>query len=210
MTGEYAGTGAGRNIIISAFGGASSLGVTINSNVVNGVLRARGSTGTPASMTSLVDGAYSASSGVQYAQVIQPTINQSSTAGYTALLVNPTETSTGSGNKYLADFQVGGSSKLIITNGGAVIASNQIQGSSIRPMLSGVPVNGMYLPATNTIGFATNTTSQMTIDANGNHFYANSSSVPASNPSGGGYLYIESGALKYRGSSGTVTTVANA
>ena len=34
--------------------------------------------------------------------------------------------------------------------------------------------------------------------------------VPASNPTGGGVLYVESGALKYRGSSGTVTTIANA
>lgn len=32
--------------------------------------------------------------------------------------------------------------------------------------------------------------------------------APSSNPSGGGILYVESGALKYRGSSGTVTTIA--
>ena len=36
------------------------------------------------------------------------------------------------------------------------------------------------------------------------------STAPSSNPSGGGYLYVESGALKYRGSSGTVTTIAPA
>ena len=34
--------------------------------------------------------------------------------------------------------------------------------------------------------------------------------VPTTNPSGGGVLYVEGGALKYRGSSGTVTTIANA
>ncbi|MGW2060449.1 hypothetical protein ACWCO9_07130 [Streptomyces sp. NPDC001937] len=39
---------------------------------------------------------------------------------------------------------------------------------------------------------------------------ANTISAPASNPTGGGYLYVESGALKFRGSSGTVTTVAPA
>jgi hypothetical protein len=38
----------------------------------------------------------------------------------------------------------------------------------------------------------------------------NASTVPTSNPSGGGILYVQSGALKYRGSSGTVTTIANA
>jgi hypothetical protein len=39
---------------------------------------------------------------------------------------------------------------------------------------------------------------------------ANATTVPASNPTAGGVLYVESGALKYRGSSGTVTTIANA
>jgi hypothetical protein len=39
---------------------------------------------------------------------------------------------------------------------------------------------------------------------------ANATTVPASNPTGGGVLYVEGGALKYRGSSGTVTTIANA
>jgi hypothetical protein len=39
-------------------------------------------------------------------------------------------------------------------------------------------------------------------------FIANSS-APAT-PTGGGHLYVESGALKYKGSSGTVTTIANA
>jgi hypothetical protein len=38
----------------------------------------------------------------------------------------------------------------------------------------------------------------------------NATTNPSTNPSGGGVLYCDSGALKYRGSSGTVTTVANA
>ena len=39
---------------------------------------------------------------------------------------------------------------------------------------------------------------------------ANATTVPTTNPSGGGILYVESGALKYRGSSGTVTTLGAA
>ena len=39
---------------------------------------------------------------------------------------------------------------------------------------------------------------------------ANVTTAPTANPSGGGVLYVEAGALKYRGSSGTVTTIANA
>lgn len=47
------------------------------------------------------------------------------------------------------------------------------------------------------------TSSQKTIHiANG--------TAPTANPSGGGVLYVDGGALKYRGSSGTVTTIANA
>ncbi|MEU7972163.1 hypothetical protein AB0B48_08975 [Micromonospora sp. NPDC049089] len=38
----------------------------------------------------------------------------------------------------------------------------------------------------------------------------NATTVPASNPTGGGVLYAEGGALKWRGSSGTVTTIAAA
>jgi hypothetical protein len=41
-------------------------------------------------------------------------------------------------------------------------------------------------------------------------FIANASGVPTTNASGGGLLYVQSGALKYRGSSGTVTTLGNA
>jgi len=41
-------------------------------------------------------------------------------------------------------------------------------------------------------------------------FIANAGTVPSSNPTGGGILYVEGGALKYRGSSGTITTIAPA
>jgi len=41
-------------------------------------------------------------------------------------------------------------------------------------------------------------------------FIANATTVPTTNPTGGGVLYVEAGALKFRGSSGTVTTIAAA
>ena len=37
---------------------------------------------------------------------------------------------------------------------------------------------------------------------------ANAAVAPSVNPAGGGILYVENGALKYRGSKGTVTTIA--
>jgi hypothetical protein len=64
----------------------------------------------------------------------------------------------------------------------------------------------------------------MTITADGNigfngtsfgggvgvRFMGNAATVPTSNPTGGGILYAEAGALKWRGSSGTVTPIAPA
>lgn len=55
---------------------------------------------------------------------IQPTYNQSSTAGYTCLLINPTESTTGSGAKNLADFQVAGVSKFTVSNTGLITSSS--------------------------------------------------------------------------------------
>ena len=57
---------------------------------------------------------------------LAPTINQSGTAGYTALLINPTETATGTGAKNLIDAQVGGSSKFSVDNTGKVTAAEGI------------------------------------------------------------------------------------
>lgn len=41
-------------------------------------------------------------------------------------------------------------------------------------------------------------------------FVANASTLPTTNPTGGGILYVDSGGLRWRGSSGTVTTIAPA
>jgi trimeric autotransporter adhesin len=75
------------------------------------------------------------------------------------------------------------------------------------------------------LNFGTNNTERMRIDSSGNvlvgtttavelitnngRMYLSNQTEP-STPSGGGVLYVEGGALKYKGSSGTVTTIANA
>lgn len=41
-------------------------------------------------------------------------------------------------------------------------------------------------------------------------FMQNATTVPTSNPTGGGLLYVQAGALKYRGSGGTITTLGAA
>ena len=49
---------------------------------------------------------------------IKPSINQSGTAGYNGLYIDVTESSVGNGNKNIANFSVGGSSKVVIDSNG--------------------------------------------------------------------------------------------
>lgn len=46
--------------------------------------------------------------------------------------------------------------------------------------------------------------------APGTHVFIANVTAPAGTPTGGGYLYVEAGALKFKGSGGTVTTIAPA
>jgi hypothetical protein len=65
----------------------------------------------------------SSSSATQSVFCIEPVINQSSTGAYNALLINVTQTATGSGTKRLINAQVGGTSKFYVDNSGAVSVS---------------------------------------------------------------------------------------
>jgi hypothetical protein len=78
-----------------------------------------------------------ATSGTQYGLQVNPTINQSSTAGYTAVRVNATQTATGSGTKLLADLQVGGTSKFTVDNAGNATANNTLNGFTTTATASG-------------------------------------------------------------------------
>lgn len=153
---EQGGAGTKRNIQFNGHGFVVITGAASTA----GFLQVADSTSTVNAIVAKFSGTLSATSGAQYEVSFAPTINQSSTAGYTALHVNVTETATGSGAKKLADLQVGGATKFSVDNAGAT-------------------------------------------------FHANVASAPAT-PTGGGVMYVESGALKYKGSSGTVTTLAAA
>jgi hypothetical protein len=75
------------------------------------------------------------------------------------------------------------------------IAYNDVAGS----------LSGLSNTATSTSIYVTNN-----IGIGSYVFVANAAAAPTSNPSAGGFLYVEAGALKYRGTSGTVTTMAAA
>lgn len=61
-----------------------------------------------------------ASSGVQSFFDVDADVNQSSTAGYTGIDLDITETATGSGDKNLMDLKVGGTSKFKVDNAGGL------------------------------------------------------------------------------------------
>ena len=84
------------------------------------------SAGTSGNMMLINPGTTSASSGTPTCLAVVPTINQSGTAGYTALDVNPTETATGSGTKLLQRWAVGGSALAQINNSGTLSTQNLI------------------------------------------------------------------------------------
>lgn len=54
------------------------------------------------------------------------------------------------------------------------------------------------------------TSPEFTIATIGGVTTISNTTAPTDTPVGGGYLFVESGALKFKGSSGTVTTVATA
>lgn len=97
---------------------------------------------------------------------VAPTINQSGTAGYTALLINPTESATGSGTKRLIDAQVGSSSKFVVGNDGKTI------------------VNGSSMPAQSSATFGVN--NNRTFAAAGTHYASDMRSLPTFNTTGAG------------------------
>lgn len=129
-------------------------------------------------------GSLTASSGTQLFSRFSSDIGQSGTAGYKILRVFAGEVSNGSGEKAILAVDVNSETKFAV-----------MSGSGSGAHTAGVGGN---------IGL--NTTAQFG-GGKGVFGVANATTVPSSNPSGGGVLYCEAGALKYRGSSGTVTTL---
>ena len=98
-----------------------------------------------------------------------------------------------------------GAKSVLVCNGTDVVnAINYIAGgttaSSFIPVGSTVPTNGMYLSATNTLNFATDTTNRLTISSAGN-IYPTSGTTSMTD----GFFYVPSAAGK---PTGTATTVS--
>ncbi len=99
-----------------------------------------------------ITGLFTGSSTTQIATTINPNVTQSGTAGYTALLINPTETSTGSGTKRLISAQVGGVDKFVVDNTGAVTATSLIVGALTGTASGNLPLAGGTMSGNITLG----------------------------------------------------------
>lgn len=90
---------------------------------------------------------FSGASGIQYGMRVATAITQSSTAGYVALQVNATETTTGSGPKLLIDAQTSSVTKFSVDSAGNVNASggvktNDLSGFGVATPSATVDVSG--------------------------------------------------------------------
>jgi hypothetical protein len=99
-----------------------------------------------------------------------------------------------------------------------------IAGTAALPSLvSAVDTDtGVWFPAANTVALSTGGAERARFDSSGNLLVGTTAAgttaakvigmgnatAPTTSPAGMGQLYVEAGALKYRGSSGTVTTIA--
>jgi hypothetical protein len=116
------------------------------------------------------------------------------------LIFNRNITYDGTTYQYLNN---GAGAQIAMTTG-SVLLKAAVSGTSgataTLTSIMGVDASGVFLCATSpSYGSGT-----------GVIFIGNRSAAPSTNPTAGGILYVESGALRYRGSSGTVTTLAAA
>lgn len=107
------------NIMSGNVGLSVSSAGTLGTGSVYKNLIASAITGTGSNLN--VNSTFNGSSGIQTMLGVTGTLTQTSTAGYTGILVNPTESTIGSGQKNIADFQVGNTSLWRIDDKGHVI-----------------------------------------------------------------------------------------
>jgi hypothetical protein len=95
------------------------------------------------------------------------------------------------------------------TSGGTVNFGVDSVGSVFTAAIMGLDrQNAVVLGNSRNVGL--NTGSGSYAGGAGVTFIGNASTAPTSNPTGGGILFVETGALKYRGTSGSAATIVNA
>jgi hypothetical protein len=103
---------------------------------------------------------------------------------------------------------INGGTQVGVTASGASVLSAFATNALLFGQQSGTTfVETMRIDSSGNLGIGTTSFGASSVKVIG---IGNATTVPTGNPTAGGVLYVEAGALKYRGSSGTVTTIANA
>lgn len=136
------------------------------------------------------------------AGVVINTIANNSTSGDAQLLIRNTATNTGKLYTTYQGSTVTWSTGTMQQPGAAAGTYQFVIGATSTPSSSS------YLQITSVGNVALFASTTFSSGDRGTLYLANSVSIPAANPSSGGYLYVENGALKYRGQGGSVTTIA--
>lgn len=122
------GTGSSRSLKIGSAdsNGSTASGAFLTINKSSSPVYAfAGNSLAVASVVSMIH-TLNASSGMQMEVSISPTITQTGAAGYNGLLVNPTESSIGSGIRRIADFQLGGTTMFAFESSGNFVVNKTI------------------------------------------------------------------------------------
>jgi len=118
----------------------------------------------------------------------------------------------GAGNLYAFQWKVGATLAMSYQSGssGGLVFEGSTDNISIGSAPGATVVHMATAGGGANVGLIPNSVSPAFNGAQGIIYIGNRTTLPSSNPSAGGYLYVDGGALKYRGSSGTITTVAAA
>lgn len=122
-----------------------------------------GSGNTAANFLNIGGVTFTGSSGTQYGVQMANTVNQTSTASYTDLLINRTQTAVGSGAQNLINAQVGGSSMFTVSNTGVTTVAAVGTGAG-----SVVSVDGTQTLTNKTLTAPRIASAGFIADANGN------------------------------------------
>lgn len=152
------------------------------------------------------DGSDNSTSGTVDGTLLTFSCSQTLTAGYSALRVQVTENTTGTGTKrLLALGTTAGGVLYAIDNTGRIQAPDGTNAAPSHSFLSD-PGNGMYLSAADTVGFAVNGVLQFSIDSDSVNLVAGQYLAPSGNtPGAPQYAWTASAAMgMYRASSTTI------
>lgn len=145
---EQAGSGTVRNFILGS--GTAAL-LTLNGASGSAVLAGGQATGAGPQVTLTNGVPMTSTSAVQNVAAITGTVNQSSTAGYTGLRINITETGTGSGTKSLLSAETGGTVRFAVSNVGTVTSTGSTQARSTTAIPAG-GISGYTFSTTSNFG----------------------------------------------------------